>query len=186
MPSRRTINPDLSISSFIPTATDLAAFPVIQHWCRSKADWHINPTLASPPSCLRGADDGVDPPKPSDIDAQHFTSAYEQRTIAGVGAQLAAGSACGLCHCRACSHLTSAVGNATSRVEQRIRLDFCKPKLCTCRSISLVYFSFARNSKQRRRDMDSIQVFMRLSGGTAVVASMRRASTPSRICYRGF
>jgi hypothetical protein len=70
------------------TATDLAAFPVIRHWCRSKADWHINPTLASPPSCLRGADDGVDPPKPSDIDAQHFTSAYEQRTIAGVGHNL--------------------------------------------------------------------------------------------------
>ena len=34
--------------------------------------------------------------------------------------------------------------------------------------------------------MNLIQLFMRLSGGTAIVASMRTASTNSWTCYRGF
>ncbi|MDX3927321.1 MAG: alpha/beta hydrolase [Shinella sp.] len=43
------------------------------------------PDIAVPAIVLQGADDGVDPPGDEDVDAPHFTAAYERRIVAGVG-----------------------------------------------------------------------------------------------------
>ncbi len=43
------------------------------------------PAIAVPTISLCGADDGVDPPPPTDKDARHFTGRYERRVLPGVG-----------------------------------------------------------------------------------------------------
>lgn len=46
------------------------------------------PTIAVPSIVLQGADDGVDPPHATDLDAPHFTGPYEHRVIRGAGHNL--------------------------------------------------------------------------------------------------
>lgn len=43
------------------------------------------PAIAVPSVVLLGADDGVGPPPPTDIDARHFTGPYQRAIVAGVG-----------------------------------------------------------------------------------------------------
>ncbi len=46
------------------------------------------PTITVPSIVLQGADDGVDPPHATDLDAPHFTGPYENRVIPGAGHNL--------------------------------------------------------------------------------------------------
>jgi len=43
------------------------------------------PLITVPAIVLQGAEDGVDPPRPEDQDARHFTAAYERLIIPGIG-----------------------------------------------------------------------------------------------------
>ncbi len=43
------------------------------------------PAITVPAKILQGADDGVEPPKATDIAAPHFSGPYERRVVAGVG-----------------------------------------------------------------------------------------------------
>lgn len=46
------------------------------------------PMITVPSIVLQGADDGVDPPHATDLDAPHFTGPYENRVIRGAGHNL--------------------------------------------------------------------------------------------------
>jgi pimeloyl-ACP methyl ester carboxylesterase len=50
-----------------------------------EAQLALQPSIRVPSIVLQGADDGVDPPPATDVDAPHFTGRYERRTIQNVG-----------------------------------------------------------------------------------------------------